>query len=127
MTAQLENRVLDYGLNELDTICDKIAICSSEPTAYSMTTAGAATQLGFKSVAAGAAFNAPADDSSFRTVSSAAITDGTITTSGSAQWWAAVDTANSRLLAHQTLSTAQSVTSGNTFTLGAFAIKIPRY
>jgi hypothetical protein len=46
-------------------------------------------------------------------------------TSDDAQYWALTDTANSRLLAAGSLASGQMVTSGNTFTLAAFDIRIP--
>lgn len=122
----LEDRVLDLGLNVLDAESSDIVIASGEPTAYSLTTAGAANQLGRKAFGAGNAFGAPAAGApNGRKVSSAQVTDGTITTSGTAAWWAVVDVGNTRLLAHGSLSATQVVTSGNTFTLGAFDIRIP--
>ena len=52
-------------------------------------------------------------------------TDGAVTASGNAAKWAVVDSVNSRLLANGSLSVSQPVTSGNTFTLAAFNIRIP--
>jgi hypothetical protein len=122
MVASLEDRVLDFGLNVLDTESAFISICSSEPT----TLAVAATSglLGFKSWGAGAAFASPsAGAPNGRQVASIAVSDGTITTSGTASWWAAY--AAGTLHAHGTLSGAQVVTAGNTFTLASFTIRIP--
>jgi hypothetical protein len=122
MVAALENRVIDLGLNVLDTETTTISVCSSEPT----TIAVAATSglLGFKTGAAGGLFGAPANSApNGREVASVAISDGTITTSGTASWWAAY--AAGTLHAHGTLSGAQVVTAGNTFTLATFTIKIP--
>lgn len=122
MVASLEDRVLDFGLNVLDTESSFVSICSSEPT----TLAVAATSglLGFKNWGAGAAFGAPAAGApNGRQVASVAVSDGTITTSGTASWWAAY--AAGTLHAHGTLSGAQVVTAGNTFTLASFTIRIP--
>lgn len=122
MAASLEDRVLDLGLNVLDTETSYLSICSSEPT----TIAAAATTalLGFKSWGAGSAFGSPAAGTpNGRKVSSAQITDGTITTSGTASWWAAY--AAGTLHAHGTLQAAQVVTAGNQFTLASFDIRIP--
>ncbi len=122
MAASLEDRVLDLGLNVLDTETSFISVTSTEPT----TIASAATSalLGFKNWGAGAAFGAPAAGSpNGRKVSSVAITDGTITTSGTASWWAAY--AAGTLHAHGTLASAQGVTAGNTFSLASFDIRIP--
>jgi hypothetical protein len=124
MAASLEDRVLDNGLSALDTEPTHIEICNNEPTTYASATT--TSLLGFKSFGAGAVFGSPAAGSpNGRKVTSAAVTDGTITTSGTAAWWAITDHANSRLLAHGSLSATQVVSSGNTFTLAAFDIRIP--
>ena len=60
-----------------------------------------------------------------REVVVAAITDGSVTGTGTATHYAIVDTVNSRLLATSTLTASQSVTSGNTFTLSSVAVGIP--
>ena len=60
-----------------------------------------------------------------RKVTSAAVTDGSVTTTGTASHYAVVDSANSRLLATGALASSQAVTSGNTFTLAAFDVGIP--
>jgi hypothetical protein len=122
MPASLEDRVLDFGLNVLDVEPTFVDICNTEPTTYVQATT--TFLLGFKSFAAGSVFGSPAAGSpNGRKVSSVAITDGTITTSGTANWWAIVNT--TALLAHGSLSAAQVVTAGNTFTLASFDIRIP--
>lgn len=124
MAASLEDRVLDLGLNVLDLESTHIILCSSEPTTYAQATT--TFLLGFKNFGAGAAFGSPAAGSpNGRKVSSVAVTDGTITTSGTASWWAVTDNTNSRFHAHGTISAAQVVTSGNTFSLTSFDIRIP--
>lgn len=125
MAAQLEDRVLDLGLNVLDSESTHIMICNAEPTAISLCTVGAANALGFKSFAAGGVFGSPAAGTpNGRSVASASVTDGTITTSGTAVWWA-IQASDATLHARGTLSSSQVVTSGNTFTLGSFNIRIP--
>ena len=122
----LNDRVLDNGLTVLDTEANRLDICHTEPTTYAEATSG--FTLGNKT-----ALNvgAPAARSpSGRKVTVAAITDGSVTgtsTSGTtdAQYWAITDTVNSRILAAGPLASAQYVTSGNVFTLGAFDIGIP--
>lgn len=118
------DRVLDLGLNVLDTEVDKITICNAEPATY--TAANATNALGSKTFAAGGAFGSPAARSpNGRKVTSTAITDGSVSASGTASHWAAVDTATSRLLAANALGASQSVTNGNPFTLAAFDVGIP--
>ena len=119
--ATLNNRVFDSGLSVLDTEANKIVITSQEATTY--TEANATYALGNST---SLSIGAPADRSGGgREVTVAAITDGSITGTGTATHYAIVDTTNSRLLATSTLSASQSVTSGNTFTLASFTIGIP--
>lgn len=120
----LEDRVLDLGLNVLDTEATHIYICSAEPTTYASATSN--STLGNKNFGAGSVFGSPASASpNGRKVTSAQVTDGTVTGTGTAAYWAAVDATSSRLLAAGSLSASQAVTSGNSFTLTAFDIRIP--
>ena len=119
--ATLNDRVFDNGLTVLDTEADEIHITSQEATDYtdatSTSTLGNSTSL---------SIGAPQDRSGGgREVVVAAITDGSVTGTGTATHYAIVDTVNSRLLATGSLTASQSVTSGNTFTLSSVAIGIP--
>jgi len=119
--ATLNDRVFDSGLSVLDTEANKIVVTSQEATSY--TEANATYALGNST---SLSIGAPANRSGGgREVTVAAITDGSITGTGTATHYAIVDTTNSRLLATSTLSASQSVTSGNTFTLASFTIGIP--
>jgi hypothetical protein len=119
--ATLDNRVFDNGLTVLDTEANKILITSQEATTF--TEANATYALGNST---SLSIGAPADrDGGGREVVVAAITDGSVTGTGTATHYAIVDTVNSRLLATSTLTASQSVTSGNTFTLSSVAIGIP--
>jgi len=119
--ATLNDRVFDNGLTVLDTEANRIDITSIEATTYaeatSTNTLGNSTSL---------SIGAPADRAGGgREVTVAAITDGSVTGTGTATHYAIVDTINSRLLATGSLSASQAVTSGNTFTLSSVAIGIP--
>ena len=119
--ATLNNRVFDNGLTVLDTEANAIHITSQEAADYtgatSTFTLGNSTSL---------SIGAPADRTGGgREVTVAAITDGSVTGTGTATHYAIVDTVNSRLLATGSLSASQSVTSGNSFTLSSVAIGIP--
>lgn len=122
----LGDRVLDNGLTVLDTEANRLDICHTLPTTYAQATS--TYSVGNKT---SPSVGAPADASpNGRKVTVAAITDGSVTatstgTSDDAQYWALTDTSNSRLLAAGSLSAAQMVTDGNTFTLGSFDIRIP--
>ena len=117
----LNDRVFDSGLTVLDTEANRLDICSQEPTTY--TEATSTYTLGNKT---SLSIGAPADRTpTGRKVTVAAITDGTVSGTGTASHWSIVDTSNSRLLATGSLSSSQAVTSGNTFSLAAFDIGIP--
>lgn len=119
--ATLNNRVFDNGLSVLDTEANKILVTSQEATTY--TEANATYALGNST---SLSVGAPADRSGGgREVTVAAISDGSVTGTGTATHFAIVDTSNTRLLATGSLTASQAVTSGNTFTLGAFTIGIP--
>ena len=119
--ATLNDRVFDNGLSVLDLEANAVHITSQEATDYtdatSTSTLGNSTSL---------SIGAPADRTGGgREVTVAAITDGSVTGTGTATHYAIVDTVNSRLLATGSLTASQSVTSGNTFTLSSFTIGIP--
>lgn len=119
--AFINDRVFDNGLTVLDTEANRLDICSQEPVSYAEATS--TYTLGNKT---SLSIGSPADRSpSGRKVTVAAITDGTVSGTGTASHWAITDTVNSRLLATGSLSSSQSVTSGNVFTLGAFDVGIP--
>lgn len=124
MASVVGDYVLDNGLAALDTLASHIYICSQDPTTF--TEASSTYALGNKNFGAGVAFGAPAAGSpNGRKVTSVAITDGIVTGTGTASKWAVTDNTNSRLLANGALSAGQAVTSGNTFSLGAFDIRLP--
>jgi hypothetical protein len=119
--ATLGDRVFDNGLTVLDTEANAIHVTSQEATDYTEATStytlGNSTSL---------SVGTPEDRTGGgRKVVVAAISDGSITGTGTATHYAIVDTVNSRLLATAALTASQSVTSGNTFTLATFDIGIP--
>tara|TARA_R110000772_G_scaffold222440_1_gene332931 strand:+ start:146 stop:517 length:372 start_codon:yes stop_codon:yes gene_type:complete len=119
--ATLDNRVFDNGLTVLDTEADKIIITSQEATTYA--NANSTYALGNST---SLSIAAPSDRSGGgREVVVAAITDGSVTGTGTATHYAIVDVSATRLLATGSLTASQSVTSGNTFTLSTVSIGIP--
>jgi len=118
--ATLDNRVFDNGLTVLDIEANAIHVTSQEATSFAdvaAVTLGNSTSL---------SIGAPQDRTGGgREVVVAAITDGSVTGTGTATHYAIVDTANSRLLATGSLTASQSVTTGNTFTLSSVSIGIP--
>jgi hypothetical protein len=119
--ATIADRVLDNGLTVLDTEANRVDITSQESTTYASATSthtlGNATSI---------TISAPADRTGGgRKVTLSAISNGTVTGTGNAQFYAITDTTNSRLLVTGSLTAAQQVTSGNTFSLEALDIGIP--
>ena len=119
--ATIADYVLDAALSKLDTEADRIDITSQEATTYAEATStytlGNSTSL---------SFGAPQDgDTSGRKVTAAAISDGTVTGTGTATHFAIVDVSATRLLVTGSLTASQSVTSGNTFAIAAFDVEIP--
>tara|TARA_B110000902_G_scaffold70240_1_gene83206 strand:- start:530 stop:904 length:375 start_codon:yes stop_codon:yes gene_type:complete len=121
MVAFLDNSVFDSGLTTLDNDANKIVITSQQAATFAEANVtyllGNSTSL---------SIGAPADRAGGgREVTVAAITDGAVGTTGTASHYAILDTTGSVLLAANSLTNGQSVTSGNTFTLGSFTIGIP--
>ena len=119
--ASISDYVLDAALAKLDTEADRIDITSQEATTYAEAvttyTLGNSTSV---------SFGAPEDgDTSGRKTRCAAISDGSVTGSGTATHYSIVDVSATRLLATGSLTTSQSVVSGNTFTVAAFDVEIP--
>ena len=119
--ASIGNTVFDTGLDSLDTLADRLDICSTEPTTF--TEATTTYTLGNKLTPTVAA---PSDRAGGgREVVIAEITDGNVTADGTAAWWALVDVSLSDLLATGAVTPSQDVTNGNTFSLSSFTIGIP--
>lgn len=123
--AYINDAVLDNGLSYVKTNADKIYICSQEPNTF----AGASSTyaLGVKDFGAGAAINGniAAGSPSGRKVTTNAVTNGSVSGTGTASHWALVFSGSSVLIAASSLSATQAVTNGNTFTLTAFDIRLP--
>lgn len=119
--AFISDRVFDLGLNVLDTEANRLDICNAEPASYAAATT--TNSLGNKT---SFTIGAPSDRTpTGRRVTTQAITDGTVTATGTASHWAITDTTNSRLLATGAMAASQAVTIGNVFTLAAFDLGIP--
>lgn len=114
----ISDSALDAGLDYIDTNATALHICSAEPAAYGDI---ATSTLGNKSTPEIAA---PADRTGGgRQITVSAITDGTVTATGTATHFAIVS--GSELLAAGALGASQAVTSGNPFTLTSLEIGIP--
>lgn len=119
MAGYLNNDIYDAALNVIVNATKTLHICSQQPASFAEV---ATYSLGNK---AAPSIGAPANHTTGRKVTVAALSGGSVTASGTASHYAIVDTANSKLLAAQALASTQVVTSGNTFSLAAFDIAIP--
>lgn len=117
--AFINDEIFDQGLDYADTNGTRVDICSQEPTTYAEATT--TYTLGNKTGLNTGATEDGATDG--RRVIVPAVTDGSITGTGTATHWALTD-GTSVLLATGSLSASQAVTSGNSFTLGAISITI---
>lgn len=118
--AFLIDDVYDSGLSYVSTNANRLDICSTEPTTYTQATS--TYTLGNKT---SLSVGSPADHTpDGRKVVVAAITDGTVSGTGTAAYWAITKTSTSTLIATGSLTSSQAVTSGNTFTLDAINIAI---
>lgn len=116
----INDEVFDQGLDYADTNGTRIDICyTQEPTTY--TEATSTYTCGNKTGLNTGATEAGATDG--RRVIVPAITDGSVTATQTAAYWALTD-GISVLIAAGALSASQAVTSGNTFTLDAISITI---
>ena len=116
----LADYILDLALAELDTATATLYITSAEATSYAE--ASSTYKLGTK---ASPTIGAPADRTpNGRKVTVAAITDGTVNSSGDATHWALTKDGTT-LMATGELAAPLTVTAGNVFTLDAFDVGIP--
>lgn len=121
----VQDRVLDLGLNVIDTEATHIYInYTSEATTYTEATSTKA--CGNNNFTVGLVSGPPtAGTPNGRRITTTAVTAGSVTATQTAGWWSITDNTNSRLHATGSLAATQAVTSGNTFTLPAFDVRLP--
>jgi len=116
----IADAALDAALNNIND-GDRVDICSQEPANY--TEATSTYTLGNKtSASVGSPTNG---DASGRKVTISAITDGSVSSDGTASHWALSEVSGTELKAAESLSSSQGVTNGNTFSLNALDIEFP--
>jgi hypothetical protein len=124
MPGKCQDWVLDNGLAQLKALATHIYICSQQPLTYADAITNYA--LGNNNFGAGLALTGPvARTPDGRKVTTVAVTNGTVTGTGTATRYAIVDSVNSRLLVDNDLAASQAVTAGNVFSLPAFDFGIP--
>ena len=120
MANYLHDDIMDAGLAVITDNTENLYITSSVATDF--TEASSTYKLGVKATPT---FTGPANGTSGRKVTIDAITDGTVSGTGTAAFWALTDDSESKLLAAGPLAVGVAVVAGGTFTLTATAIQIP--
>ncbi len=119
--AFMTDNAFDAALNYIRTNTSALHICSAEPANY--TEATSTYDLGNK---ASPTIGTPVNgDTSGRKIVMSAITDGSVTATGTAAAWAVVYATGTELLGAEALASTQAVTSGNTFSLTETDMGIP--
>jgi hypothetical protein len=120
----LNDNTLDNGLAAPKAAADRIFINNAEPATY--TAASSTNLLGTQTFAAGSVFPGAiaAGSPSGRKITTAPVTAGPVTVTGTASHWSVATSGSTRLEAASSLSASQGVTSGNTFALPAFDIRL---
>jgi len=125
VTAYTDPAMFNAGLTAMSTNANKVFIDTSQPTTYTAASStylcGTATPGG-----AGATVGAPGNDAGTgQEVTVAAISSGgAISATATAAFWGVAYSTGSILYAGNSLSSSQSVTNGNAFTLASFTIDL---
>lgn len=117
MAATIHNNVFDAALTVISSNGDEVLILSGAATDYTTATTN---KLGAK---ASPGYDAIADGTSGRKLVLQAISDGSVTATGTASHFA-ITNGTDTVYVCQELSASQGVTSGNTFTLTACTIQL---
>lgn len=120
MGKSVHNDVLDAAWDYLAANCDKMVLCSQEPTTFEE--ANATYALADVAMDSGDFANADGDTSG-RKVTVAAQNAVDVDASGTSNHVALLDTVNSKLL-YVCTHTGQALTSGNTVNIGAWEAEI---
>ena len=127
MAAHIEAIVINTALAYLATNCDLVNLCSSEPADYT----AASSTLRLATATNGAGFTAPywgaaTINGNNQRTTSVAISNATVNSPGTATFVAFSKTpATSALLVTMSM-TSQVLTAGNTWSMAACTIDIPR-
>ena len=121
--AYINDDVLDAACDYIGDNTENLYITDDTAAPDTFTKASDTYKCGVK---ASPGFTGPANgDVSGRKITCDAISDGTISSTATAKYFALTDDSDSMLLLYEELDSTQSVTSGNTFSLTAFDIEFP--
>ena len=122
MAGFMSDEIFDTGLDYADTNGTRVDVThTAEATTYSLATTDNVNSVGNKTgLNTGATADGAVDG---RKVTVPAITDGTVTETATAGFWALTD-GSSLLVATGPLTATQAMTDGNTFSLDAIILAI---
>lgn len=120
----ISDNTLDNGLAALKAAASHVYLNNAEPATF--TAASSTNALGVKNFGAGAVFPGAigAGSPSGRKLDTAAITDGSVTSNGTASHYSICANAASRLEVANSLTASQAVTSGNTWTMASLIVRL---
>ncbi len=116
--AVVNDSVLDAGLEEIRT-AERVLICTAEPATYAAAIADILVENDAPT------HGAIEDYTGGRQFTTEAVTGKTASATGTGAYYAYVDDTNSELLATQSLSATVSITSGESYNIGAITIQNP--
>ncbi|NOZ43303.1 MAG: hypothetical protein GXP02_09110 [Alphaproteobacteria bacterium] len=122
MVKTVDNSVLDAALNDIKTKCTLMTACAGQPLSFTAANSGGANYLAGVAMAA-TDFTVGNGVTSGRKVAVASKSGITVTTTGTGDHIALLDTVGGVLL-YVTTAIALGLTSGSTLTLGAWNIEI---
>ena len=121
--AFLADDVLDAACDYIGDNTENLYITDDTAAPDNFTKASSTYKCGVK---AGPSFTGPANgEVSGRKITCDAISDGTISATATAKYFALTDDSESLLILYEELDSTQSVTNGNTFSLTAFDVEFP--
>lgn len=120
MAKSVHNDVLDTALNIIKNNCNKMTLCSQEPTTYAE---GNATYALADVAMVSGDFTVADGDTNGRKLTVAAKNTVPVDTTGTGNHIALLDTTNSRLL-YVTTNTGQAVVSGNNINIGSWKLEL---
>jgi len=123
MAKWQNDTMLDQALQWVEDQSDQICICSGQPASYDAAVGNTGTQVLATHAIVSTAFTIADGDASGRKSTVAQQTGVSVTTTGTGDHFALVNTSTSTLV-YVTTASAQSLTAGNSMTTAAWDIEL---
>ncbi len=120
----INDNVLDNGLAQLKAQADRIFMCSQEPATFLQ--ASSTYKVGEKTLAAGGVFPSAiaAGSPSGRKLATVAVTDGVVTSAGTATHWSVATSGSSRLDVAQSLAASKAFALNDTWSMPSTDVRL---